>query len=572
MKAVKRALVAHIRVGYVLAVLLVPLLCMAAVLADTIRAGTLGISPTAALQVTPKGRWVFHGALIFAIMSIAIPAIVAPWVALSRGTRPLTSMLRSRGLAIVLIHLALSLASAVGLVFCYQLQTAGGDSWVGGHLQAAFSSLYVGSVTKSPLLVWLAVVGVITVLGGLSLFFSWPLVNTRDVGRYLTRLELAALTGPLVPAHGRRDVNLRTAALAPALQGIRKRWLKTISRYNRCVPGSRNGVALLTSSWARVKELLPIVGISETAGMQLRFVGSTSRALELAIREVGAGGKVLLSPYEHPSECKVADALGPWEQMPVEDDFFGRPWNEQKEDIIDWAARTASKSTAVLVLSEIAYLTGRVIPVEEVASAVRARAREANSEVRVVIDGAHAVGNEWHCGHRAVGAGDAYVFSGHKWLLAPEPCGIILCGQATACHDAWVQDLPSSSVGVAAVSGLLAALEFRNSLNQRAVEERTRELRALVTQTTHERLEELGEGSGLRATNLITLRPRAGFRWTRNLGGASVADVLARDRFYVTGIIHREDEWIRIAILGFLDWRAIQAFGRAICRLVEPAA
>jgi selenocysteine lyase/cysteine desulfurase len=140
--------------------------------------------------------------------------------------------------------------------------------------------------------------------------------------------------------------------------------------------------------------------------------------------------------------------------------------------------------TRVLSLSHVTFTTGTVLPVEELAGICRERG------VLLVVDGAHPPGmmavdlSSWRP--------DFYASSPHKWLLAPQGTGLLYLGEEwrtrlwpTLASGGWNDlDLGAQRLNhlgtfdESRMAGLLAAVEFLNTLGMERIEARVRLLRA----------------------------------------------------------------------------------------------
>lgn len=113
------------------------------------------------------------------------------------------------------------------------------------------------------------------------------------------------------------------------------------------------------------------------------------------------------------------------------------------EEIVARVARYSDGRPAVLVLEHVTYDTGLRLPVD----AITARLRERASHVRIVIDGAQAVGL-WR--PRQTGF-SAYLGCLHKYIAAPAATGFVVVDGALADHlPAHVQamcDVPAAEAG-----------------------------------------------------------------------------------------------------------------------------
>lgn len=215
-----------------------------------------------------------------------------------------------------------------------------------------------------------------------------------------------------------------------------------------------------------------------------------ARVVAHALREhVGphAAPVVLASGHEHPG------GLGPFERgaglraVTIPD--------EALRDADAVAALAAAHRPVALVLSQITYTTGQVLPVREIAAAVRAAA----PEVFVVVDAAQALGLV----APAFAGADIVIASGHKWLFGPPGCGLAWASararkelRALALSaDALDPDAPCPGLerngahDFSLYAGLAAALDLHAAIGPAAVLRRTRTLAAWLARELHQRLQ-----------------------------------------------------------------------------------
>lgn len=157
------------------------------------------------------------------------------------------------------------------------------------------------------------------------------------------------------------------------------------------------------------------------------------------------------------------------------------------------AAHVAERRPQVLLLSQVTYTTGLILPIAEHLTAVRA----ACPELWVIVDAAQAVGLV----PPALAGADAVVASGHKWLFGPPGSGLVWLNER-AVHElgpgAAGEPLDPESPCAAfervgghdfsVHAGLAAALELHGALGPFAVLGRSRQLAAWFAAELHARL------------------------------------------------------------------------------------
>lgn len=227
-------------------------------------------------------------------------------------------------------------------------------------------------------------------------------------------------------------------------------------------------------------------------GAQVSEVALTRNATE-GMNTVGtgldlnAGDEVLISDQEHPGGKSV------WYQRAKRCGIvvreFGVPKPPQSQDeILNRINDAITPRTRVVSISHITTVTGGMLPVQEICRLAR------DQGIISVIDGAHAIGqvpldlHDLGC--------DYYATSPHKWLLAPKGTGILYCREGMAerlwCHTAsgtW--DKPElgcerlTNIGTSNVTlleGLVAAMEFHETIGRERLAERMRFLNRFLRQ------------------------------------------------------------------------------------------
>ncbi|NJK60740.1 MAG: aminotransferase class V-fold PLP-dependent enzyme [Oscillatoriales cyanobacterium SM2_1_8] len=131
------------------------------------------------------------------------------------------------------------------------------------------------------------------------------------------------------------------------------------------------------------------------------------------------GDRLLLSAWEHPGIVAIAQVLQRRFGIAV-DVLPLRPDGSAAEILADLAAQCRATTRAVAI-SHVAWNTGDVLPLAEMAAFCRAR------DILTVVDGAQSAG-VLPLDLAALGV-DAYAFTGHKWLLGPQGTGVLYLRQ-----------------------------------------------------------------------------------------------------------------------------------------------
>ena len=217
----------------------------------------------------------------------------------------------------------------------------------------------------------------------------------------------------------------------------------------------------------------------------LVFPRNTTEAMSFVAQglDLGPGDEVLTTDHEH------IGGLCPWELVATRRGAGLRTFSlpvpaSSREELLEVVLNALSPDTRVLSLSHVTFTTGTVLPVEELSAACRERG------IHFVVDGAHPPGmvavdlSSWEP--------DFYASSPHKWLLAPQGTGLLYLGGEwrtrlwpTLASGGW-NDLELGAhrfnhLGTfdeSRMAGLLAAVEFLNTLGMDRIEARVRYLRA----------------------------------------------------------------------------------------------
>ncbi len=359
---------------------------------------------------------------------------------------------------------------------------------------------------------------------------------------------------------GRQKLNFYGLAVTPNIDLIRASTTQLMQTYQDYVPGSKLATSFLLSMVDEcrhlIKQLLHRSSYEEECSVE--FVAGTCRAIEVALARASKPQKIIISPFEHPSVVEVAKwftsiAGSSLCRVQFEAEMYFRSWQEQEDRLIAEVLSEAEggDKTAVLILSEVNYATGVVIPVEPIIE--RISRAVGSSSIEVIIDGAHAIGNNLYPGgiHNCA----SYVFSAHKWLLAPEPCGVIVSYGDTprqaGPYDAWSRTLPATTVNVNMIAGLLSALRLIEEIGMEELWDHSRKLREQFVERTRSSFMVVGEKSGMKTTLLLAICPRPGRRW--KYSARELSEFLEENSVHVLVIsIDPQMPWIRVGFPFFI--------------------
>lgn len=131
-----------------------------------------------------------------------------------------------------------------------------------------------------------------------------------------------------------------------------------------------------------------------------------------------AGERILLSDCEHPGV--IASILEISRRFGVVVDFFPLLATLNSGDPIGAITGNLQPQTRLVVLSHVLWNTGQVLPLAEIATAIR-QYPAADRQIRILVDAAQSVGL-LPLNLDTLGI-DFYAFTGHKWWCGPEGVG-----------------------------------------------------------------------------------------------------------------------------------------------------
>lgn len=216
----------------------------------------------------------------------------------------------------------------------------------------------------------------------------------------------------------------------------------------------------------------------------LVFPRNTTEAMSFVANglELREGDEILTTDHEH------IGGLCPWQLASARHGAPLRTFSlpapaTSREALLETILGAISGDTRVLSLSHVTFTTGTILPVEKVARECRARG------ITFVVDGAHPPGmmavelDAWRP--------DFYATSPHKWLLAPQGTGLLVVGEEwrtrlwpTLASGGWDDTALGAqrfnhlgTFDESRMAGLLASVEFLNTLGMERIEARVRFLR-----------------------------------------------------------------------------------------------
>ncbi|WP_379162629.1 aminotransferase class V-fold PLP-dependent enzyme [Paenibacillus sp. sgz5001063] len=358
---------------------------------------------------------------------------------------------------------------------------------------------------------------------------------------------------PLESEH-RKSLNFWKFAVAPQHGEIADCANELMRRYAQYIPGSDESSKFLLSLVLECRERIrnTLLSSADRDHCNIEFVPNMCRGLEIALCRIKGLSRIILSPFEHPSVLAVARWLANIIKADVcqlhfeaTDYLLSRSEQEKKlVNMIQDKLQNSGEPTA-LILSVVSYATGLAIRTEEIISRLRGID---DSSLYVILDGAHAAGNYIY--DMDIHKCWAYVISVHKWLLSPEPCGIIITPRPVSdeevSYDAWSRSFPATTTNVRVFASLVSSLRAIDRVGLENWRAHSIRLRDHFIQRMQSRLSVIGYSNGMEMTSFVAVRPDSGYRW--RWGIEDLGKFLEQHSVYLLLLsIDPETPWMRIA-------------------------
>lgn len=584
----------HMRLGYVAALNLITVPFWGFAIADLARYD-LDIRPALALAValsTTSAHDITEALSTLSIFMVFLPCLVATFRAISiQGPSTTGLILGKQNTWINAVYLINCTLLVFASKLCTAMERLKGNAMSNGELHNSFNSLLKNFLLHgsqaSKLFVGLLLPIMAPVV--LSFFLSERLdlgkSNETAFSRYIKRAKLADLKSEFYPDHGRHVLNLNGGSIAPGIRAIRRKALKLLDEYQDSVPGSKNSRKFLEGYWSKVRQQLLsfFQDGNDLTDAEILLFESTTRALAASIVGYPPSRKLFISPWEHPSEIAMAKEL---EAAEIVELHYTAPWPGMFEEPTQKACkkfaglvreeiqRGSTKTTNIIVVSEVCWATGIPVPVKKLRDMILSDGLRMN--IKFIIDGAHSVGNIKNPDCQPA---DVMLFSGHKWLLCPHPCGIAIIRDTANCnasrYDSWTcKSLPSSTGDPGTVLGLHAALEVGANARDSVFRARSQELRKRFLEMVENHYLIVGQRDNHnKASQLLSIRPRDSMTWIDNPD--AIEDTLVRKGVSVLPIkMNQENDrdkrfWLRVTFPYFLDFADVERAAKLLRQLVK---
>lgn len=349
-------------------------------------------------------------------------------------------------------------------------------------------------------------------------------------------------------------LNFWKLAVAPQQGEIADCANELMRRYAQYIPGSEACskflLALALECRERIRSMLLSPG--DRNDCNIEFVPSMCRGLEVALCRIKGLSRIILSPFEHPSALAVAQWLGSIIgadvcQLHFETADYFLPRSEQEKKLVNMIQDELrnNRGATALILSVVSYATGLVIRTGEIIDHLQLKD---DSSLYIILDGAHAAGN--YISDMDIHKCWSYVISVHKWLLSPEPCGVIITprpvSDADVSYDTWSRSFPATTANVRIFTSLVSSLRAIDRVGLENWHARSIRLRDHFIQRMNSRLSVIGCSTEMEMTSFIAVRPNLGYRWRWKK--EELSKFLEQNSVYLLMLsIDPETPWMRIA-------------------------
>jgi hypothetical protein len=362
------------------------------------------------------------------------------------------------------------------------------------------------------------------------------LLGKTNVTELKLWFRLSDSSSEFFPRQRANLVFVNTASMAPPIEWIGKKEETYRYEYQRRVPTSEDAKDYLLKAAERSRDLIREYLFSEKidrANFSIEFLPLTSRGLEVGLTHIPNLTKIVISPYEHPSQKRVIEwfkTIHPdvkSESIDMDYSILQKGWNEQRVWLVE-SLRAAIKldtegGKVAILISEVHYLTGLVLNITEVIAALRTGGE--NSNLVFMVDGSQSVGNlenPFNDLGSYLRDQDFYYFSAHKWLLSPNTCGVLITRKhadryKVRPYDLFGTELPSSTIDPGVIFGIKSSLEYlieKGKFHLRTFQEKSSSLKAYFIEEIGEQFEVIQSASHeMNRSNFVAVRPRNGYRW-----------------------------------------------------------
>lgn len=404
--------------------------------------------------------------------------------------------------------------------------------------------------------------------------------------------ELADIANDYYPKQKHNLVYVNSASMAPIIRWISNKTEIYRDNYQTRIPTSDDARRFLIGKAEKCRELI-ISHLVDDENLKhafdIEFLPGTSRALEIGLTRIDNLKKIILSPYEHPSQYDVVKWLTnripeiSHEFIPLDFSKLENNWQTQKRYIIQSIKNSTKQINGkiAIILSEVHYKTGLFINISELIHAIRPDYFTSNFVF--VIDGSQSMGNivnPFSSFAKSLRGDDFYYFSAHKWLLSPNTCGVLIKEHErnpykNKPYDLLGTELPTSTIEPSVVFGLCASLEFL--IEDKLIykfKETSMSLKSYFIDKIGDTYKVIHSStSSMNISSFLAIKPNDSFKWKET--NLDVFWKRIRERgldLSVIDLSHTEEKtwWLRISFPYFLQLYNLKRLIKYLKEMVEP--
>ena len=577
----------HLDLGYGPFLLALDVLIVLGLVGDLVRYHHRGYSPQAALWAVslPTGGELLEAIVAVLFLAFVVPLYLAAFRVLG-GRRPfLLEAPRWHGKRVVLLHLGLSTLIAGSFTLGRSMQSLSGYEWAGADKSFAFNPYLQPLLTSYVGEALLGTMGLLVFVGAtLGARFMEEAEVPGWVGNYFWRCLLADSRGEFNPTVQKNDLNLNVAEVAPEIVYTRSYADRVTDTYQKSVPGTRGSREVVERLADECREQLQemLVPEDQMDRWKMDFCSRLGVAAQLTLASVPHSSEIMLSPFEHSLTANVARQYATRAKCPLhairfDSRDYSKTWKEQVEIVVRQADDHIGRSakSCILLLAEVCSVTGTVVPVRDIVSALRKR--RPNVKWTIVVDGSFAVGNGRrvsitdHC--------DRYFFCADRWLLSPEPCGVVVAPlEAGGAQGVDSGRLERARAGVRSLGGLRAGLALLNRVGAATLWKRSRDARDFLARSVRRRFIQVAAPDSIDdQTLMLTLHPREHLRWRIEQAEKLQKYFESHGAYVKVMEIERGRPWVRLSFPYFVDFGRLREFrslldGALVPEFKHPAA
>lgn len=563
MKSPVRLIKIHLQLGYVLAApIFVGILCIIT-LVDFFRFSNLDRSLFSAISLAYDQFDVLDSIYVFLIATIVVPVSLAILRVVQGSWLRSPGFLGKKGVSVAIVHISLSLLLSWMIFVAQAFPIASGPLATDieiGYVFKPFGSQFISLAFLNPTIKWICLIGPSLLISSFQLYFADRREEKGRFDLYIQRVKLANLGSGLYPVEGRHKGNFNVGAITPAILDIRKEANSLNERYQSLQPGSLPSKQFLDECFNECKKHMSrILGIENIDPSKYTVcIGENTTKVLHALINKGNYDCVIMSPFEHDSEISIVKLQPEIIAIESNSSILSDP-NSSKEVVSNLIIGKLTPGKNLLVISEICCKTGLRVPIDDIVTSIL-DGKPIDSKLEILVDGAHVVGQATS---RFIDHGEAFIFSGHKWLYSESPSGIAIIFNdrliPDTYYDIWLDGTPTSTGNHRSIFDLLAALRWRlNLADLTDLVSRSKNLTEYFTDILPIGVEIIGKNLHIDESQIRTISPSDNFSWTNAALKEKLSSFgISCEVFKITKPNNETVDWIRLCFPYFLDTTSV---------------